>query len=238
MTFGSELRKARETAGISVEQLAAQTRIRSSLIREFESDRYVSAGGAAYARGHIRVITKKLGIDPEYLLQLFDSQIDDDDRTINAKLADNNATPSRDFKSPLSWKALGGIAAALTIGALGIQGIVTLSHSISHKSSTVATKKNSEPTVVATKATGVNLQLTGVNGISWVSITDSSGQSLFSGMIKVGQSQTFTDDQLIGAVIGNGAAVKVTLNGQDLGVPGAQGEVLHLQFTPDGSTQG
>ena len=63
MTFGSELRKARESAGISVEQLAAETRIRSSLIREFESDRYVSAGGAAYARGHIRVITKKLGMD-------------------------------------------------------------------------------------------------------------------------------------------------------------------------------
>ena len=47
MSFGSELRKARESAGISVEQLAAETRIRSSLIREFESDRYVSAGGAA-----------------------------------------------------------------------------------------------------------------------------------------------------------------------------------------------
>ena len=130
MTFGSELRKARESAGISVEQLAAQTRIQASLIREFESDRYVSAGGAAYARGHVRVITKKLGIDPEYLLQLFDSQIDNDDRTINAKLADHNAMPSRDFKSPLSWKALGGIAAALAIGALGIQGIITLSHSI------------------------------------------------------------------------------------------------------------
>ena len=37
MTFGSELRKAREAAGISVAQLATQTRIRASVIEDLES---------------------------------------------------------------------------------------------------------------------------------------------------------------------------------------------------------
>ena len=105
MTFGSELRKAREAAGISVAQLATQTRIRASVIEDLERDRYVSTGGAAYARGHIRVIAKILETDAEYLLELFDNQIDDDNRTINAKLSDNSATASQDFKSPLDRKS-------------------------------------------------------------------------------------------------------------------------------------
>ena len=95
MTFGSELRKAREAAGISLAQLATQTRIRASVIEDLERDRYVSTGGAAYARGHIRVIAKILETDAEYLLELFDNQIDEDDRTINAKLSDNSATASK-----------------------------------------------------------------------------------------------------------------------------------------------
>ena len=80
-----------------------------------------------------------------------------------------------------------------------------------------------------------SLQLVGVNGTSWVLLTNSSGEKIFSGMIKVGQSQTFTDSQSISGTIGNGAAVKFVLNGKDLGIAGSQGEVLHLQFTPDGS---
>jgi hypothetical protein len=93
----------------------------------------------------------------------------------------------------------------------------------------------SEPTTQAAPSSGVSLQLVGVNGTSWVLLTNSSGETIFSGMIKTGQSQTFTDSQSLSGTIGNGAAVKILLNGKDLGIAGVQGEVLHLQFTPDGS---
>ena len=236
MTFGSELRKAREAAGISVAQLATQTRIRASVIEDLESDRYVSTGGAAYARGHIRVIAKILETDSEYLLELFDNQIDEDDRTINAKLSDNSATASQDFKNPLSWKALGGIAALIAIGFLIFQGATTLRQTPTKDSKvTVKNQVTNSPTPQASLLSGVSLQLVGVNGTSWVLLTNSSGETIFSGMIKTGQSQTFTDSQSLSGTIGNGAAVKVVLNGKDLGIAGVQGEVLHLQFTPDGS---
>jgi len=39
---------------------------------------------------------------------------------------------------------------------------------------------------------------------------------------------------LIRAVIGNAGAVKLILNGKDLGVPGAQGEVIRLDFDANG----
>lgn len=238
MSLGSALRSAREAAGISVDQLAARTRIRGSLIRDLERDRFDSAGGATYARGHIRAISQVLGVDAGELLREFDSQIETDERTINAKLADNNATPDKSFRRPVSWKALAGIAAGIIAVALTVQGVISTTNIFSKTGSPTAQQKNNEPTVVATKTSGVTLQFEGVNGLSWVSITDSTDAPVFSGMIKAGDVRTFSDNQLLHAVIGNGGAVKLSLNGQDLGVPGAQGEVLHLQFTPDGSSQG
>ena len=83
--------------------------------------------------------------------------------------------------------------------------------------------------------TGVQTCALPIYGKSWVLLTNSSGETIFSGMINTGQSQTFTDSQSLSGTIGNGAAVKILLNGKDLGIAGVQGEVLHLQFTPDGS---
>ena len=100
-----------------------------------------------------------------------------------------------------------------------------------------STTKNEAP-VVATKTAGVNLILTGVSGVSWVGIFDSSNNQIYSGRISSGKSQVFTDDQSLYVVIGNAGVINVNLNGSDLGVTGAIGEVVRMQFTPTGSTQG
>ena len=61
---------------------------------------------------------------------------------------------------------------------------------------------------------------------------------VFNGRILKGQSQTFTDAQLLNLTIGNAGAVNLVVNGRDLGTPGGVGEVVHLSFTPDQSNQG
>jgi hypothetical protein len=50
--------------------------------------------------------------------------------------------------------------------------------------------------------------------------------------------KSFSEDQLIHAVIGNAAAVSLNVNGQEIGTPGGVGEVVHLSFTPNGSNNG
>lgn len=51
MSLGSALKSARTAAGLSVEELAARTRIRGALIKELENDNFVNCGGDTYARG-------------------------------------------------------------------------------------------------------------------------------------------------------------------------------------------
>src|SRR5438105_2246921 len=58
--------------GLSLDDVAATTRIRATLIQAIENDDFAPCGGAVYARGHIRSIARAVGLDPEPLLETFD----------------------------------------------------------------------------------------------------------------------------------------------------------------------
>ena len=76
------------------------------------------------------------------------------------------------------------------------------------------------------------------SGKSWIGIQDASGAQIFSGSIKVGESKSFAEDQLLQVTIGNAAAVSLNVNGKEIGTPGGVGEVVRLSFTPDNSNNG
>ena len=73
MSIGTTLAAARETAGLSLEDVAAATRIRRTLIMNIEDDDYSACGGDFYARGHLRNIAVAVGLDPAPLLAEFDA---------------------------------------------------------------------------------------------------------------------------------------------------------------------
>ncbi|MEI7454163.1 MAG: RodZ domain-containing protein [Actinomycetes bacterium] len=239
MSLGSALKSARTAAGLSVEELAARTRIRGALIKELENDNFVNCGGDTYARGHIRTIARILEIDGAQLLSEFTESFAPEERPMMDLLVENSAARPPREKKPISWKALSGIAASIVVIVASVQFVVVInkSNEVVKPVALQSTTKNEAP-VVATKTTGVNLILTGVSGVSWVGIFDSSNNQIYSGRISSGKSQVFTDDQSLYVVIGNAGVINVNLNGSDLGVTGAIGEVVRMQFTPTGSTQG
>ena len=69
-------------------------------------------------------------------------------------------------------------------------------------------------------------------------MSDSTGTTQFSGRVRQGEERIFTDNQLLYLVIGNAGAISLTVNGEDIGVAGAVGEVLRLEFGPQASNQG
>ena len=68
MSIGETLAEERQRAGLSVTQVSLQTRIRETVIRGMEADDFSLCGGNFYARGHIRSISRVIGIDPEPLV--------------------------------------------------------------------------------------------------------------------------------------------------------------------------
>lgn len=70
--LGARIAGLREAAGLSIETVAARTRIRASLIRSMEAGDFAPCGGAVYARGHLRSIAHVAGADDAALVAGYD----------------------------------------------------------------------------------------------------------------------------------------------------------------------
>lgn len=77
MTVGHRLRAARETAGLSVADVAAATRMRATIIEAMEADDFSLCGGAVYARAQLKMMAPIIGLDPVEIAECFDSQSPD-----------------------------------------------------------------------------------------------------------------------------------------------------------------
>ena len=236
MSVGSSLKEMRKSAGFTVDQLSARTRIPASVIEDLERDNFSTCGGPTYARGHIRTIARTCGLGDSEVLLAFESQTIPLSKSIRDLLNDTSATTARKERKPISWKTLGGVAAGVFAFALVGVGII----STGNNDATIVTSSSSNETTkdspVASKRSGVEVKLKGVNGPSWVAISDSTGTTQFSGRIRQGEERTFSDNQLLYVVIGNAGAINLTVNGEDIGVPGSVGEVVRLEFGPQAST--
>ena len=58
------------------------------------------------------------------------------------------------------------------------------------------------------------------------------GVEQFSGVLQPGKPQQITASTLVRLWLNKGAAVKITVNGHDLGQPGTEGQVFVASFTP------
>lgn len=80
---------------------------------------------------------------------------------------------------------------------------------------------------------GVTVQVRTVGGRSWVSATGQDQGLLLQQVLDDGAAQTLSDDRGITLVIGNAGVVRLVVNGEDLGSPGGDGEVVRLRLGPD-----
>ncbi|CAB4577153.1 unannotated protein [freshwater metagenome] len=242
MTEISSLQQAREAAGLSLEQISALTNIRPGVIKDLENNSVELCGGIAYARGHIRSIVsainkktpKSFKVDADLLVAQMEAAQSEDGRKIIDRLAENNVADKPKEKKRMKFGTLASISAAvLSIGFVAQIAI----NNVSAVNSEVMPVKATNQVIAqegANTLTGVNLVVTGVGGKSWLGLTNADGEQVFNGQISAGQVATFSDPQLIKAIIGNAGAVRLNLNGADLGVAGADGEVVRLDFDANG----
>ncbi len=71
-TVGSLLRRVREDSGLTIQQLAATTRIPARTIEAIEEDRVEDLPAPVYTRGFVRTLCAELGIDSAEVLPLLD----------------------------------------------------------------------------------------------------------------------------------------------------------------------
>lgn len=252
MAIGSTLASARESAGLTVEDVAARTRIRRTLVIGMEADDFSACGGDFYARAHLRTVAATLGLEGvqvEALLAEFDAAHPGvvSPRATHVFEAETRARPER--RGP-NWSAAMAAALVLVVG-YGVWAAFTGPEPVPDRiagtrpaatgsaSPPGPAEGTSSPTPSADGSSAVarvprekvTVALVATD-TTWVQVTTATGQELFQGLLDDGARKSFTDKNRLRLIIGNAGGIDLTVNGTEIGAPGRPGQVARVQFTP------
>ena len=250
MSLGALIAKSRTDARLSIEDLSKLTNIPATLLRDMEKNNFAKCGGETYARGHLRNIATKVGIDERIFLDLFESEVTAPAKPIRELLNENNVTMPYQEPKRISWKILAaGSAAALILFAgaqiffldsenpVELEVITTASAMPSEPAESVLPSTTASPettsTTTAIGPAGVNIELVASRGTTWLYATNEDGKVLFSGMIRKGNSKNFIQPEQVNLRVGNAGGVDISVNGENVGSVGANGEVVNLTYNAD-----
>ncbi|HVX46283.1 MAG TPA: helix-turn-helix domain-containing protein [Mycobacteriales bacterium] len=263
ISVGQALSEARIAAGLSIEDVAATTRIRAALVQAIEHDDFSGCGGAFYARAHVRTIARLVDADADFLVQEYDRQhgpppTSAQELAAPATLA--NPADAQTRRPASRWAAAAiAVVAILVIVLIGQwalhrgsdgDGNQTKPKATPSKTRAKPTPSSTHPSTSASSSTSPSKPppppTTTPSGIqvavqvsvrSWVQATSSAGVEIYQGVLEAGQSKTFTDATSLTIRFGNAGGVTVSLNGQPPKRPCAE-TVCTVQFTPQSSTAG
>jgi cytoskeletal protein RodZ len=254
VAIGPEIAAARTAAGLSLDDVAAATRVRASVLERIERDDFSFCGGDVYARGHLRAIATVVGGDGAEWVDRFDAEHAAAPRTVDLVELEREFAPVPERRRGPNWTLAMGAALALVVTIGAWQALATGGGSapadVPPPVAAAPSAAPDQPTPSATPspidpdagavaaADGVSLVVSADDGDSWIGVRDGDGGTLFQGLLAEGTSKRFTDDAEVSIVIGNGAAVGLTVNGVDIGTPGGSGEVVRLAFGPGDPTAG
>lgn len=244
-SVGRQLAQARGTAGLSVDEVSARTRIRATVVRAIEADDYSPSGGDIYARGHIRSIAAALGADSRPLIAQFDAERRPAGPDVTEVFERDTSYAIRERRGGPNWTAVMAVALVAVLGLIGFQ-VFRTSNDAPRQKTTVA-QPSATPTTTVTPSPSASptetniaqgprsevvLQVRVVPGRrAWVSISDPNGE-VYQGILASGQTKTFRDKRQLQLLVGDAAAVELTVNGNDLGVLGGTGQVVRRTFGP------
>jgi len=248
MSLGMIVKQARTSAGVSIEVLADQTKIRPALLRAIEVDDFSMCGGEAYARGHLRSIAYAIGVEPAIFIDHFNLDNPVVERPMHELLRENSVTSVAQERSKLSLKALSLISASAVFMVAGGQVVYTSMQSERESSASSIIAAATPSTAQAPDASNsnsaeaaneslneifekaVNVQISATRGDSWLSVNSVDGTKVFAGKITKGTSVTYADDSPLTIRFGNAGAVDVLVNGKETPPPGEMGQVVNVIY--------
>ena len=243
MSLGSLIAKARKDAGLSLEDLAAKTNIRISVLSEIEKDNFSHCGGETYARGHVRNIAAALKADQKEFIRIYEEEQGGETRSIKDLLIENSVMRLPAEARKVSWKVLVMIS-VVSLFAVGVAQVVISNVNTNDgvsavpsasASPTAAESPSAEPSAQNTfsSGTGVEVVIDATRAKSWLFVSDDAGRVLFSGQIPRGAVKVFSSDSQLNLKVGNAGGVDLKVNGKKVPSIGVDGEVVSVSYGVD-----
>jgi cytoskeletal protein RodZ len=240
-TIGEALRSAREAQGKSLDDAAVATRIRPSYLDALEEERFGSLGGSVYAKGFLRSYAGYLGLDPAPVLEAYRAQETPAQPVFeHAPQAIGGLRPGRLGRSWLAV-AIVCVSILLLVSLWGLlrpapdpgqpQAFVTTPARTSGPGAGARSGAATRPATGARPAASTVTVTLRYAGASWTRVT-ADGRVAFEGIPGPGQRRAFSARRSLVVVLGYPAGVRLTVNGEDLGVADRSGNIWRHTFTP------
>jgi cytoskeletal protein RodZ len=242
VSVGDSLAQARSQAGLTIAQVSQRTCIRETIVRGIERDDFSACGGDFYARGHIRSIARVVGLDPDELIHEYDATHGVQQEITAAEVFEPSTPIKLHERRRANWSVLMVLVLALVLG-YGVYRLVDHGSSPSrplaasppstHPSHSPSPKPSPSPSAAAAPSAQHRLviRLT-ASADCWVEFSRPGGRQLLQTYVLAGNSKTWRFKHAVSMQIGNPGGILLTVNGKDLGHPGAVGQPVTLNFGP------
>lgn len=248
-SFGTRLRAARESAGLSLEDVSSRLKMPLKVIRALEADDWDQAGAPVFVRGQLRSYARLLGVafDPEVVRQEVGP-------VTPPELVSYSHVPRH--RRLLEQATRRAVYIAITAAIAVPVWLATrphLSHDVQVQSLEVETMADSPavaprpvptrtPVVAsmgglgATPAAAAPTLSLAFTGDSWVQVFSPDGSSIEQGLLGEGERRSYASGEVGRIVLGNVAAVEVRKDGQAVDLSRfSRANVARFTLSSDGS---
>ena len=236
------LRRAREKAGLSLEELAARTKIQFSILEAIEAGDFQRVPGGLFVRGFLRAYAREVGLDPEgvvaqYLEEFEPALTVEPEEVVSvADVKDVKVAPPEDEPAAWSWRKvwpaafMGGVLIAV-LSALGTdtETVQPVEAGAVGTSGQVAAPAQ-QPAAPARPET-LTLDIRAKRAV-WVAVTADGHKAVYR-VLQPDERVKVQARQEIAARIGDAEAFDYSINGVAGKPLGAAAEVKDIVITPD-----
>jgi cytoskeleton protein RodZ len=249
--FGSTFKARREAKGLSLEQIANETRISTRFLEAIERDDFQVLPGGIFSRGFVRAFAEVLGMDPEKAVADFERISNYHEPVVLEALRVSAPQPST--RNLILYP----IAAGVLVLVIAIFYFVTRERPVTVSpdapKSTVAPAETAAlppaaapaaveppppppPTPAPQEATPPKVALTlavEVKEPTWVKITTDGTSAVAGEILQPGTTRSYTAQNSIYISVGNAAGLSLKINDQPVRPLGRSGQVRSITITPE-----
>jgi len=239
LRIGAQLSEARENLGLTVDDLADRTRIRPFVIDCMEADDFSPCGGDFYARGHLRMLARVLGIASGPLLATYDEAFAtspvDPRAVFDVEIATGSKGLIRGGAPGANW---GGLIATVLVLVLiwgvakffadGSNPAPATDHPSQNASGLGSPGVGNTPIPTPVDA---HVQLTATGGASRVVVRDRFKNVVFEGVLRAGHSTKVTAEPPLRVFAADAGVISLSVKGHDGGAMGESGQPAFERVT-------
>jgi cytoskeletal protein RodZ len=230
-TIGERLEEARKRKGISIREAAETTKIRSDYLQKFEANTFDLDLPPLYTRGFIRSYARYLDLDPERLVDEFDSHVSTEGRAPRresrevygrvdfAESGEGGGRPPMDQALMLKYGLFGGGAIVAVVVIFLLISIFT-SRSGNKAAPATTNPTATQPAVTAPADNSQMLTFTATEATRVKIVQDSADKKvIFDGTLNAGETRSFRKTGKLLITVEKGSNLRMEVNGRSYAVP-------------------